>query len=32
MNHTLLRGAHLFQTNFNKVKSVWLIIIETICV
>ena len=30
MNHTLLRGAHLFQTNFNKVKSVWLIIIGVV--
>jgi hypothetical protein len=30
MNHTLLRRAHLFQTNFNKVKSVWLIIIGVV--
>ena len=30
MNHTFLRGANLFQTNFNKVKSVWLIIIGVV--
>ena len=27
MNHTFLRRAYSLQTNFNKVRSVWLIII-----
>ncbi len=30
MNHTFLRRAYSLQTNFNKVRSVWLIIIGVV--